>query len=73
MQFHQPDTLILKSYNPQSYNRYAYANNNPIRYTDPMGHSAWDGEGGAADMEKIDRRLRIILTKSKSGDVYKQN
>lgn len=25
--------------NPQSLNRYAYANNNPLRYTDPSGHT----------------------------------
>jgi len=31
--------------NPQSLNRYAYVNNNPLRYTDPSGHwieTAWD-------------------------------
>ena len=26
--------------NPQSLNRYAYANNNPLKYTDPTGHNA---------------------------------
>ena len=26
---------------PQSLNRYSYANNNPLRYTDPTGHCPW--------------------------------
>jgi len=31
--------------NPQALNRYAYVNNNPLKYTDPSGHwleTAWD-------------------------------
>ena len=27
--------------NPQALNRYAYCLNNPLRYVDPTGHSAW--------------------------------
>jgi RHS repeat-associated protein len=26
----------------QGYDRYAYVNNNPVRYNDPTGHSPWD-------------------------------
>ena len=37
--FTQPDTLIQDIYDPQSLNRYAYARNNPLKYTDPEGHS----------------------------------
>ncbi len=37
--FAQPDSLIADLYNPQSLNRYSYALNNPVRYTDPTGHS----------------------------------
>ena len=36
--FIQPDTIIPDLSNPQSYNRYSYCVNNPLRYTDPTGH-----------------------------------
>ncbi len=38
MEFQQPDTLVSEPYNPQTLNRYAYAQDNPIRYNDPSGH-----------------------------------
>ncbi len=34
----QPDTILPNPTNPQSYNRYTYVYNNPIRYNDPTGH-----------------------------------
>jgi RHS repeat-associated protein len=37
--FTQPDTAIPDLSNPQSYNRYSYVLNDPLRYTDPSGHS----------------------------------
>jgi len=33
-----PDTVIPDPLNPQSFNRYAYAYNNPVRYTDRSGY-----------------------------------
>ena len=36
--FIQPDTWLPDVYSPQQLNRYSYANNNPLRYTDPSGH-----------------------------------
>ncbi|MGH7953071.1 MAG: RHS repeat-associated core domain-containing protein, partial [Limisphaerales bacterium] len=36
--FTQPDTTIPDSSNPQSYNRYTYCLNDPLRYNDPSGH-----------------------------------
>ncbi|HLG18300.1 MAG TPA: RHS repeat-associated core domain-containing protein, partial [Bdellovibrionota bacterium] len=37
--FTTPDSLIPAPKNPQSLNRYAYVQNNPLKYTDPSGHS----------------------------------
>gem|GEM_PF-5527920 len=36
--FIQPDTIIPVAANPQSWNRFSYAINNPILYNDPDGH-----------------------------------
>jgi RHS repeat-associated protein len=38
-----PDTIVPDPANPQSLNRFSYALNNPLRYTDPTGH--WEDEG----------------------------
>ncbi len=39
--FIQPDTVVPEPGNPQSLNRYSYALNNLLRYTDPSGHFPW--------------------------------
>jgi RHS repeat-associated protein len=36
--FISPDTVVPGPSNPQAWNRYAYALNNPTKYTDPSGH-----------------------------------
>ena len=36
--FVSPDTIVPNPRDPQSLNRYAYARNNPLLYTDPSGH-----------------------------------
>ncbi len=38
--FCSPDTIVPAPGNPQSLNRYSYVYNNPLKYTDPTGHSA---------------------------------
>jgi len=35
--FVQADAIVPQPGNPQSLNRYSYALNNPLRYTDPSG------------------------------------
>ena len=37
--FVSPDSIVQNPLDPQAFNRYAYARNNPVRYTDPTGHS----------------------------------
>ncbi len=48
--FTQPDDIIPDLGNPQSYNRYSYVLNNPLRYTDPSGHSLEDYVLGATGL-----------------------
>lgn len=57
--FVSPDTLVPDPLNPQDLNRYSYAGNNPLRYTDPTGYApmAADASHGylpAGGMPKYD-------------------
>jgi RHS repeat-associated protein len=40
-----PDSIIPDPFDPIAYDRYAYSRNNPLRYSDPSGHSWWDVVG----------------------------
>ena len=40
--FIQPDTIIPQPTRPQSWNRFTYVVNNPMRFNDPTGHSISD-------------------------------
>ena len=43
--FIQPDTLAAGTGNSQGLNRYAYTNNNPVKYNDPTGHCIDNANG----------------------------
>jgi hypothetical protein len=51
--FTTPDPLLNsgRPWEPQSWNRYSYTLNNPLRYSDPTGLYEWDATlgGGCAD------------------------
>ena len=36
--FVQADTIVSSPADPQTFNRYSYAMNNPVKYRDPSGH-----------------------------------
>jgi RHS repeat-associated protein len=40
--FTQADTLIPEPGKASAFDRYAYVNNNPLKYSDPSGHDAWE-------------------------------
>ena len=76
--FIQPDSIVpVASQGVQAYDRYAYVNNNPVRYTDPSGHYACgDGEvhncnGGLSNPRSIDHNSYCNNSTSKNcGEGY---
>jgi RHS repeat-associated protein len=47
--FISADTIVPSPANPQSYNRYSYVLNNPLKYVDPSGHLVYDENGTPID------------------------
>jgi RHS repeat-associated protein len=66
--FSSPDPLLGSSnpLDPQSWNRYTYGLNNPLRYIDPLGLYEWDATlGGSA----TDAELRKQLSKKDANKI----
>jgi RHS repeat-associated protein len=55
--FVSPDTIIPEPINSQGFNRYSYANNNPLKYTDPSGHQGCDEQVEDCDDSDQDKEL----------------
>jgi RHS repeat-associated protein len=64
----QPDVIIPDPNNSQSYDRYAYAFNNPLKYTDPSGHHYCDSAN--ADPEECPDISTPDTECSKNVDCY---
>jgi RHS repeat-associated protein len=47
--FLSADTIVPDQTNPQSFNRYSYSLNNPIKFVDPTGHYVVDGSDATYD------------------------
>jgi RHS repeat-associated protein len=54
--FIQPDPIIPEPYNPLAFDRYQYANNNPVKYIDPTGHISCEKLG----TEKCDEKGNFV-------------
>jgi RHS repeat-associated protein len=51
----QPDTIIPDTNNSQSYDRYAYVQNNPLKYIDPFGNRSCTAEEAATGDETCEQ------------------
>ncbi|MCP5099823.1 MAG: RHS repeat-associated core domain-containing protein, partial [Chloroflexi bacterium] len=48
--FSSADTIVPNPANPQSFNRFSYVGNNPLKYIDPSGHCGADTGSDAAQL-----------------------
>ena len=69
--FLSPDSIVPTStQGTQAWDRYAFVNNNPVRYTDPTGHQVTNDDGGTKysyEQTQYDRQ-RIAHEQCAAGD-----
>jgi RHS repeat-associated protein len=62
--FTQPDSLVPNAFYSLALDRYQYAYSNPIKYTDPSGHSVCDEDGYCYEGSKLVKRPTVELTEA---------
>jgi RHS repeat-associated protein len=68
--FISADTLIPNPYNTQSFNRYSYVQNNPLKYIDPSGHSSVKPEDVGSDWILYNVNENTIVTEYATSTRY---
>ena len=70
--FLSPDPLVQAPYDSQTWNRYSYARNNPLRYTDPSGFCFNGHPAGDINAESCFRAIvqNIIVQMSRLPSMY---
>ncbi len=67
--FTQPDSIVpTGTQGTQAWDRYAFVNNNPVRYNDPTGHMIDEGEGGGGRDISGRSTKKVIESKNSKGD-----
>jgi len=66
--FVQADTLVPEPGNPLAWDRYAYVQNNPLRYTDPSGRFSEEAIWNYLLEQYGERRARILLQRWRAND-----
>ena len=67
--FASADTIVPNPGEPQSFNRYSYVNNNPLRFTDPTGYCSGDPNDPSNPdaacwvlLQSIESQYQLLLT-----------
>jgi hypothetical protein len=68
----QPDTIVPDPYNSQSYDRFAYTLNNPLRYTDPSGYCTGDPDDKNNPDKRCWKEISLIETTYTNIHIYDQ-
>jgi RHS repeat-associated protein len=72
--FAQADTIVPGAGNPQAWDRYAYTNNNPIKFIDPTGHtSACAGPNAdSTECQHVNSKYNRWVDRNKDGKISKK-